>query len=269
MGGLVYFDKLGRLLLNSLFQVKEGLYLCYIAFRNALFVHRTKNDLARLKCIFDVFVAQIYFSGVMAIPLIFLVAIIVGSISVLGISELSMLGNTDLIGKILVMVVLREVSPLFAALIIIARSGTAVATELGNMQVNKEIDSLRSMGIEPYSYIVFPRIAGGVISLVCLVFYFNVVALVGGYIVASFVKSIPLAMFLDSLLAHISAFDFSLIIIKNVLAGFIIFIICTFMGLSVRKSPHEVPQVTTKAVVYSISGVMLSNLLITLTYYFG
>jgi phospholipid/cholesterol/gamma-HCH transport system permease protein len=262
------FQTIGQSVFDLGYRIKEIFILCYLSFRNAIIVKNSHEHYSHLKTIIEVLISQVYFTGVMALPLIGFVALTTGTLSVMGATDqLTQYGQTDLIGKVLVAVVLREVSPLFTAMIVIARSGTAVATELGNMQVNREIQALEVMGIDYHSYVIFPRILGGVLSLIGLVFYFNVVALIGGYLMSSLGQPISFSVYADSLISHTSLLDISLIVIKNILAGFVIFTICSYMGLSVRKSSHEVPQVTTKAVVYSITGVMLSNIMVTTIYY--
>src|SRR6202020_946151 len=79
-------------------------------------------------------------------------------------SNLSLLGGGDLLGDLMVAIIVREIAPLLTALIVIARSGTAVASEIGNMRVNREIEALESMGIHPLGFIVFPRLLGGMVS---------------------------------------------------------------------------------------------------------
>lgn len=268
MNALSFFDFIGQHFFQALYQIKDSFLIIYLSFRNTFISAMRKSQFSRFNAIFKVFLSQVYFSGVMSIPLISFVALATGSISVLGVAgKLSQFVQIGMIGKVMVMVVLREVSPLFTALIIIARSGTAVASEIGNMKVNKEIESLEVMGIDHYSFVLFPRIAGGVVSLVGLVFYFNIIALLGGYFVASMGQPIPFSIYMNSLLEHLGLFDITLITIKNIIAGFIIFTVCSYQGMSVVKSPHEVPQVTTRAVVQSISAVMFTNLLVTLFYY--
>jgi phospholipid/cholesterol/gamma-HCH transport system permease protein len=170
-------------------------------------------------------------------------------------------------GNILVVAIIRELGPIFTALVVVARSGTAVATEIGNMQVNHEIEALRAMSIDPLSYVVAPRIVGGIISIVCLAFYFNSIALIGGYFVASQLKQLSLSFYLEVLAQAIDANDFFLSLFKNSLSGMIIFLIATYHGFKVKGAPHEVPIASTKAVVDSIMSVVAFNLGISLYIY--
>jgi len=237
--------------------------MIYLSFRAAFY-----DQAQGLRTVCGVVSAQIYFTGWQAMPLITVLALATGGIIILQSSlQLSLLGGASMIGNLLVVVVVREVGPLITALLVIARSGTAVASEIGNMRVNREIEALEAMGINPLSYIVFPRILGGVISLLCLAFFFNVIALTGGFMVARVTTDLPFAFYMDSLLQAIAIEDVALFFLKNGFSGLIIFVVACYQGLLVKQSPHEVPQVTTKAVVNAIIYVTTFNLTVTALWY--
>jgi phospholipid/cholesterol/gamma-HCH transport system permease protein len=221
-----------------------------------------------LRTIFGVVSAQIYFTGWQALPLITILAISSGSIVILQSSaQLGLLGGVDMIGKLLVVIIVRELAPLITALVVVARSGTAVASEIGTMKVNREIEALEAMGIHPLSYVVFPRLVGGIISVLALCFYFNITAILGGFFLTRFLNDMSLTFFIDSLAQAMGAEDVFLFLSKNLFSGAIIFIICCYQGLSVKLSPHEVPQATTKAVVHSMIYVMVFNFSVTALFY--
>ena len=172
-------------------------------------------------------------------------------------------------GRFMVMVVVREVGPLLTALLVIARSGTAVASEIGSMQVNKELDALRSMGINPLSFVIFPRIVGGIISVMCLAFYFVMIAVFAGAAVCQIVKGMPYQVFLASVAQAATLSDVFVFFVKNFMGGLLIFSISCYQGLQLQKSPHEIPQVTTQAVVKSTVYVLGFYLVLTLYFYIG
>jgi phospholipid/cholesterol/gamma-HCH transport system permease protein len=237
--------------------------MVYLSFRAAVY-----DQSQGLRQIFSVISSQIYFTGWQALPLITVLALATGGIIILQSSmQLSLLGGASMLGNLLIVVIVREVGPLITALIVIARSGTAVASEIGNMRVNREIEALESMGINPLSYIVFPRIVGGVISVVCLAFYFNVIALAGGFLVTRVIHGMPFKFYASSLAQAVSIEDVGLFFVKNCFSGMIIFVVSCYQGLLVRQSSHEVPQVTTKAVVNSIIYVTTFNMIVTTLFY--
>lgn len=212
--------------------------------------------------------AQIVFTGWGAIPILGVLALAAGAIIILNTSDQStVLGSGGVTGRVLYLVIVRELGPLIVSLVVIARSGTAVASELGGMKANREIDGLEMMGIDPLALLVVPRLLGGIVSIACLAFYFDVIAILGGFVMTRLLHELSFMSFMNSILTMVTPGDLALIGLKNVANGFLIFSICCRAGLSVKHSLHEVPQVTTKAVVTSISAVTLFNLLIALGWY--
>lgn len=254
---------LGRFVTKNIEYTFRVLIMVYLSIR------ATVLDQAQgLRTIFSVISAQIYFTGWQALPLISVMALATGGVLVLqSMANLSMLGGTQMIGSFLIVMIVREAGPLLVALVVIARSGTAVASEIGNMRANREIEALESMGINPLSFIVFPRVVGGVISVTCLAFYFNVVALVGGFFLTKFLQDMPFSFYMDSLMRGFAKEDVLIFIAKNCFSGMIIFVVSCYQGLSVKKSPHEVPQVTTQAVVNSVIYVVVFNMTVTALFY--
>jgi phospholipid/cholesterol/gamma-HCH transport system permease protein len=256
---------MGRLVLGPLEYTAEVFLMIHLSLRAAFF-----DQAQGLRTVFSVVSAQIYFTGFQALPLISVLALACGSVVILQSSaNLGLLGGVGILGDLLVAIIVRELAPLLTALIVISRSGTAVASEVGNMRVNREVEALESMGIHPLSYIVFPRLIGGVISVVCLAVYFVLVACLGGFMVSHLLQQIPFAFFADSLARAFTTADVGLFFLKNSFSGIIIFMICCYQGLLVKQSPHEVPQVTTKAVVNSVIYVVLFNMTVTISFYLG
>lgn len=260
---LAQIDSLGRSVTKNLEYTLRVLLMVYLSLR-ATMLDRAQG----FRQIVGVISAQIYFTGWQALPLVSVLALGTGSIIILqSLANLSLLGGTQMIGNFLIVMILREAGPLLVALVVIARSGTAVASEVGNMRANREIEALESMGINPLSFIVFPRVLGGIISVLGLAFYFNFIALIGGYAVTRFFQDLPLAFYTDSLMRALTKEDVLIFLLKNGFSGMIIFVVCCYQGLSVKRSPHEVPQVTTQAVVNSIIFVVVFNLIVTTLFY--
>jgi len=256
-------DNLGHRVISVITYTLHVWRMVYLSIRAAVF-----DQAQGLRTVFGVVSAQIYFTGWQAIPLITVLALATGGICILQSSaQLTLLGGANMLGNILVVIIVREVGPLLTALIVIARSGTAVASEIGNMRVNREIEALEAMGINPLSYIVFPRIIGGIISVLCLAFYFNVIALIGGFVVTSAINDLPFSFYTESLANAFAIEDVGLFLLKNSFSGMIIFTVCCYQGFLVKESSHEVPQVTTKAVVNSIIYVTTFNLTVTTLFY--
>lgn len=256
-------DRLGHHVLINLRYTYELFLISYLSLRSTLL-----GQSQGWRTLYGVVSAQIYFTGWQAMPLICCLAVASGAvISLQSIMQMTFLGGVDYIGKFMLVVVVRELGPLLTALLVIARSGTAVASELGSMQVNKEIEALKSMGINPLSYVIFPRLAGGVISVICLAFYFVFFAILAGGLVCRFVIEMPFDLYFTTLAQSAGFSDVFVFFIKNFIGGLIIFSVCCHEGLQVQRSPHEIPQVTTKAVVKSTIYVLLFNAVLTMYFY--
>lgn len=256
-------ESMGRTITDNLEYTLKIFLMVYLSFR-AAFLDQTQG----LRQTLSVLSTQIYFTGWQAMPLISILALGTGGILVIqGLTNLTLLGGTEMLGNLIVVVLVREIGPLLTALVVIARSGTAVATEVGNMRANREIEAMESMGINPLSFIVFPRILGGIISVLCLAFYFIVIAIFGGYLITQFFHDIPFNFYSENLLRAFGKEDVAIFLLKNGFSGVVIFVVSCFQGLSVQKSPHEVPQVTTQAVVKSIIYVTVFNLAVTAIVY--
>jgi len=217
----------------------------------------------------NVLFKQVLFTGVDALPLIAIVALAIGGISIIqSLTFLPRFGGESFIGTILLTVIVRELGPLLTGFIVIGRSGTAITTEIGNMVVSHEIEALESMGIDPIRYIVLPRIFGMTASLVSLNIYFDIFAIIGGYLVSKLVLVTSFIPFLQRLLESVVLSDLTVSLLKGFIFGILISLTSTYRGFSVKTSSTEVPQMTTKGVVNAITALFLADGIITFIYYF-
>lgn len=212
---------------------------------------------------------QILFTGVDALPVVSAIALMVGVIIITQAgTQLPKVGAGGLVGTIIVLVVIRELGPLLTAFIVVGRSGTAITTELGNMRVSGEVTALELMGVRVTRFIVMPRLAGVILSMVCLTLYFDAVAVLGGFIVAKIKLTVPFEVFGQAIAESLSLVDVVLTVIKSILFGTAIAAICCHHGLSVGTSSTEVPQQVTKAMINSVTVCLALDILITVTAYF-
>lgn len=224
---------------------------------------------SRNRAAVDVFLKQIYFTGFQAIPIISWIAVILGLVIVTqSLSILPKVGGERMIGTVLVWVVVRELGPVFAAVIVIARSGTAIAAELGSMRISREITALEVMGIDPMRYLVMPRVMGTAVSVFVLTFYFETVTILGGYLLAGFGKRVALSVYISSVLESMGFIEIGASLLKSVLFGLIIGVVCSAHGLMVEKSITRIPQETTNAVIGSLRLVFVVDAVITFMFFY-
>ncbi|NUQ82218.1 MAG: ABC transporter permease [Bacteroidetes bacterium] len=215
-----------------------------------------------------VLIRQILFTGYEALTLVSVIAIAIGGIIIIqGHLVITGFANSDLLYIILVSVIVRELSGLMTAFIIISRSGTAISTELGNMSVNHEVESLTAMGISPISYLVAPRVFGVVVSMITLTIYFNVAGLLGGWAVSSLFVSVSIDDFFYKLLSEVTVTDMLAVLGKSIVFGLTVGLIASYHGLQVRYASTEVPQRTIKSVVHSLLWMVIIDVLFALGLY--
>jgi len=214
-----------------------------------------------------VIVNQIMYTGVQALSLVSAIAFLLGASIII---QVNLMGSADgeLLGKVLVAVVLRELAPLTTAVVIAGRSGTAIATELGNMKVNSEVLALSSLGIDPPRFIVLPRLVASIVSVLVLMIYFSVVALFGAFVVAQLTASASWGSLYSGVSRGVMPFDLGLFLLKGVGLGAIVGWLCCHYGLQVKSSPTEVPRQASRAVVMSLlCGVVYSTFVTALFYW--
>jgi phospholipid/cholesterol/gamma-HCH transport system permease protein len=219
----------------------------------------------------NVFARQVLFTGVEAWKFIALIACMVGlSIVVQFQVWLTKFGQTQLLGPILVMAVVRELGPLLVNFIIIGRSGTAMAIEMGNMQIAGEVRALDAQGLDPFTYLVLPRVAGAAVSIFCLTIIFIVVAFFSGYLcgVLTGAQTGNPLRFLESIFGALQQADVFNVLIKTLVCGAMTGVICCAEGLSVSTASTEVPQAATRAVVRSTAALFVMSALVSLVTYF-
>jgi phospholipid/cholesterol/gamma-HCH transport system permease protein len=206
---------------------------------------------------------QIYFTSLLGFPVIIVAALSVGAlIFTNAIARLPGFGASAHVATLSNSILFLEAAPFLTALIVIARSGTAISTELGNMKINNEMELLESQGISISYFVVFPRIQGMIISMILLVLFFNIMGFLGGYAITQQIiqeaSEYPLALFLDEIqLRHMS-----ISLLKAVCFGTVIGTVCSFQGMQPRRSSTEVPQCGTKEVVHSLALCILVNFFI-------
>lgn len=229
---------------------------------------QTGRFFARRKTGTRVLTMQILFTGVEALSVVATISLSIGAVIVIqGLSLLPQFGQGQLIYDILIIVITRELGPILTAVIVTARSGTAISTELGNMVINHEVEAYSVTGINPIQHIVVPRLIGVTVSTFLLNLYFNVFGLAGSFVVTQFVNPVSLSEYSGGLLAALSLTDVAASIVKSLVFGAITALVATFHGLQVERSSTEIPVAAIRSVGRGITLLIVANAVITLVYY--
>ena len=164
----------------------------------------------------------------------------------------------DVIAPMLWRGIVREVAPLLACLVVIGRSGIAIATELATMRVNGEVEVLDSQGIDPMTALVMPRILSMTTSVFCLALVLATTMVVTGYIVGWSMGTIrmPWTTFIDAILRQFNFVDVAFFVPKTIIAGGFAGAICCLDGLSVRGTATDVPLVASKSGTRALTAVL-------------
>ena len=233
-------------------------------------------DSRRFRTEFRQIILQVYFTGIEAFPLIAIVAILLGSLTITqAVTVMPKVGFSDFFGSLMVIVIIRELGPVLTAFLIAGRTGAALAAYLGNMKVESEVDALETMGIDPIRYLVMPALIGGMIAMLILNTFFSAIAIVVGYVVAKGLISMLQNMleskliwdhYWQSILMGLTPTDFLMVIVKPMIFGAIITTNACLFGTTVKNDVREVPKATSRSVVYSFIFVVLADLLLSLVY---
>jgi phospholipid/cholesterol/gamma-HCH transport system permease protein len=211
---------------------------------------------------------QISRAGVRLLPMFLFLAAALGLL-VIGqtVSWLTRVGAIDYLGSIMVIVVVRELGPLLAGLLVLARIGTANVIELGTARAMGEVEALEALGIDPVHYLVVPRVIGMAVGIFSLTVYLILGAVVSGYLWA-FVQDVPLRPgdYFRQLAQALTGIDFILLGLKTLLFGFIIAIVTCYHGLAQPLRLEEVSHATVRAVAQSVIACVLLDALFIIVY---
>lgn len=221
---------------------------------------------AARRLVHGIMLTQVLFTGVQALSLISVIGLLIGA-SIIIQTNMMVPADGELIGRVLVAVVLRELAPLITAIVVAGRSGTAIATELGNMKVSSEILALSSLGVDPMRYVVLPRLVGCVVSVVALMIYFSMVSLSAAFVIGALSSGASLSSFQQGVAGSVMPHDLALFFAKGVGLGTIVGWLSCHFGLEVKSSPTEVPQQASRAVVMSLLGCVVYNTALTAGFY--
>ena len=211
---------------------------------------------------------QIIFSGVDGLYVVGLISAIVGGVIMVQMVVYSPGFQTDaLLMQILITTVITELAPLITAIILVGRSGSAITVELGNMKIKGEDLALSSMGIDIVQYNHIPRVIGLAVSNVILNGYFVIIMIASALFISAFQKSVNMAAMLTLFVDSLRLADIVINIVKGLLLGTTISLVCIYHGLRVTNSSTEIPQQTSRAIVNSMILCFVISGLISLIWY--
>ncbi len=196
--------------------------------------------------------------GLNAVPIVGLLSFLIGIVlAYQGADQLARFGAEIFAVNLVGVGVLREMGVLLTAIIVAGRTGSAFAAQIGTMKVNEEVDAMRTIGLDPMEMLVLPRVLALLLTLPLLGFFADIMGLLGGAVMASWVLDISLLQYVRQLQSAVSVSSFWVGLIKAPVFAFVIGLVGCFEGLKVDGSAESVGRKTTQAVVESIFLVIV------------
>ena len=202
--------------------------------------------------------------GANSFPVIALSSTAIGMIFALQLNYLLGLFRSEiLIGAAVGMTMARELAPFITAIMLVARDGSAMTAEIGTMKVTEQLDAMETMTVNPIHYLVVPKVLASLISFPVLTAASNVLGIVGAYVVGVIGLGVDESGFFDRLYWFLDPDDIYSGIIKAMVFGFFISVICTFYGFHTKRGAKAVGEATTKAVVTSALMIFFADYVMT------
>jgi phospholipid/cholesterol/gamma-HCH transport system permease protein len=198
--------------------------------------------------------------GPSALPIVTLISTLVGVIlAFIGAQQLRQFGATIYVANLVGVGMLREMGAVMAAVIMAGRTGAAFAAQLGTMQVNEEIDALKTFGFSPMQYLVIPRVLALVVMMPLLCLYADGLGILGGALVSALTLDISLIQYYHQTVSAVHLTDVWLGVSKSVVFGILIALAGCLAGMRCGRSASAVGTAVTTAVVSGIVSIVLSD----------
>ena len=200
-----------------------------------------------------------------ALPIVTLISFLVGIIlAFVGLIQLKFFGAEIFIADLVGIAMFRVMAAIMTGIVMAGRTGGAFAAQLGTMQVNQEIDALKTLGISPMDFLVLPRMLGLTLMMPLLALYANLMGVIGGAVVALGEPNISLVQYYHRTVAAVGLWDLGIGLFSSVVFGVIVALSGCMRGMQCGRSASAVGDAATAAVVTAIVGIIVSTAIITL-----
>ena len=207
---------------------------------------------------------QMHRIGVESLTVVNLCAFSIGLVMVVQTAHLLSRFNAEAhLSGIITTSFVREIGPVFAAIMFAGRIGTGIAAELGSMVVTEQIDAYRVFGTDPIAKLAVPRVIATAVMLPALTVIACVVGVFSGFLVSVFDEGIPGKLFVETAAANLTRLDVIGCLAKGTVFGLVIGLVATHIGLRTRRATEAVGDSATRTMVFSVLGVLLADLILT------
>jgi phospholipid/cholesterol/gamma-HCH transport system permease protein len=209
-----------------------------------------------------VLINQIYFTSLQILPLFIGISVIFGSLVISIVFQIvKSLGLADYLGRILMGLVVTELSPFITVLLIALRSSSAINTEMAVMKVNRELRTLEVFNIDVIDYLVLPRIINGILSVVLLSSLFSILALTSGLVFSKLIFGMGVEMYTNVLLKSANFYDIVISLVKCCTFGFFITLIPIRFGMQASYELTSIPVAVLNGMVKVFIAIVLIEVL--------
>jgi phospholipid/cholesterol/gamma-HCH transport system permease protein len=233
--------------------------------RSTIFLLRALLGRGGLGSGFNLLVKQLFFVGVLSLPIIVVAGLFIGMVLALqGYNILVDYGSEQAVGQMVALTLLRELGPVVTGLLFAGRAGSALTAEIGNMKSTEQLSSLEMIGVDPLKYIIAPRLWAGFISMPLLATIFSVVGIWGGAMVAVDWLGVYDGSFWANMQSSVEFGDDVLNgMIKSVVFAFVVTWIAVFQGYDCDPTSEGISRATTRTVVYASLAVLGLDFILT------
>ncbi|MDD5118410.1 MAG: ABC transporter permease [Sulfuricurvum sp.] len=197
--------------------------------------------------------AHIYATGATALPIIALSSFLIGVVvAYQSIVQLQKFGADIFIVDMIGISLTRELAPLITAIVVAGRSGSAFTAQIGAMKMTQEIDAMKTMGFDPFTFLVWPRVFALMIVMPLLIFFADLIGIFGGMVIAQAQSHLSFSEFIHRLQGSLPIKHYIIGIVKGPFFAFLIAMVSTYRGFQVSLNTESIGLYTTKSVVNSI-----------------
>jgi phospholipid/cholesterol/gamma-HCH transport system permease protein len=207
-------------------------------------------------------------AGADGIPIVLMINFLVGLVTGFQAAlQLKQFGANIFVADLVGLSVTRELAPLMTAIIIAGRSGAAFSAEIGTMRVSEEIDALRTLGLDPFHFLVFPRVLALTLVAPLLTILADVIGIAGGLLVAMFSLDLTFQAYLAESTKALDLWDVFSGILKSAVFGLNVALVACQRGLATRGGAEGVGRSTTSAVVTSLFAIVVLDAVFTVVFH--
>lgn len=212
---------------------------------------------------------QLVFAGVQSVIIVFFISLFTGIvIAMQSAYQLKQLGAVIYVAPMVSISIARELGPVFTALVVTGRVGSAITAELGTMKVSEQIEALETLALDPVRFLVVPRFLALLIMLPCLTIMSDIVGILGGLIVGVFTLDINMYRYLTFSFDFMTWKDIWSGLVKSAMFATVISMVACYVGLDTRGGAEGVGRATTLSVVISFILIVLFDCILTGLFYF-